>query len=277
MRLFTHTLLAILVWAIPASAGVLERVAETKTLRIGYRTDSPPFSFERVPGNVEGYSVDLCRAVAETLKTDLKLDAISIEYNAVTSENRFKALQDGRIDILCGPTTMTVARREIVDFSLPTFVDGAGLMVRAGLSITNLSDLATMKLSVNGGTTTEAALRLTFPNAGITTVSNHSEGMEMLKAGTVDAYFADRTLLAFIKLNDPGASALQIADNYLTIEPYGLALPKGDSDFRLVVDKTISTVFRTPKLRAAVQRSFGGVEPGNLVKALYRIVPMPAN
>ncbi len=69
MKQLIYVLLAVLVWAVPAGAGVLERVSETKTLRIGYRTDAAPFSFEPVTGKVEGYSVDLCRAVADTLKS----------------------------------------------------------------------------------------------------------------------------------------------------------------------------------------------------------------
>jgi ABC-type amino acid transport substrate-binding protein len=275
MKQIFCTMLAILAWAVPAGAGVLERVAETKTLRIGYRTDSPPFSYEPQKGEIAGYSVDLCRAVADTLKADLKLDAIAIQYIAVTAENRFQAIQDGAIDILCGPTSVTLARREIVDFSLQTFVDGAGLMVRPGVSISSLNDLATMKLAVSAGTTTESAVRSSFPNASILTVTDHTAGLQALKDSAADAYFADRTLLAFLKLHDPAAGALRIADEYLTIEPYALALPKGDSDFRLAVDKTISRVLRSPKLRAIVQRSFGGVELGNLVEALYRIVPIP--
>ncbi len=209
-------------------------------------------------------------------KADLNLNAIAIQYIAVTAENRFKALQDGSIDILCEPTSMTISRREIVDFSLPTFVDGAGLMVRPGFKIASLSDLADKKLSARAGTTTEDAVRASFPNSDITTFTDHSDGMTALKEAPVDAYFADRTLLAFLKLNDPGAGKLLIADDYLTVEPYGLALQKGDSDFRLVVDKTISRVFKSPKLRALVQRSFGGAELGSLVQSLYyRAVPMP--
>lgn len=275
MKQLICTLLAILVWAVPAGAGVLQRVAETKTLRIGYRTDAPPFSYEPQKGEVAGYSVDLCRAVADTLKADLKLDAIAIQYIAVTAENRFQAIQDGVIDILCGPTSMTLSRRELVDFSLQTFVDGAGLMVRPDLSISTLNDLANMKLAVSAGTTTEQAVRTSFPNATIMGVTDHKAGLQALKDSTADAYFADRTLLAFMKMNDPEAEKLQIADEYLTVEPYALALPKGDADFRLAVDKTISRVFRSPKLRAIVQRSFGGADLSLLVKALYRIVPIP--
>ena len=275
MRLFSALIALALFTPCIAPAGVMERVAETKTLRIGYRVDAPPFSFQGNDGKANGYSVDLCRAVADSIKHDLKLETIAIQYVTVTAENRFKAIETGAIDLLCGPTSATISRREIVDFSLPIFVDGAGLMVREGLTVSSLSDLATKKLAVRGGTTTERALRSSFPNADIAIVRDHRMGISLLKEGAADAYFADRTVLAFLKATDADAANLMIAQDYLTIEPYALALPKGDSAFRLSVDKAISRVFTNRKLLARVQRSFGDVELGNLVKALYRIIPLP--
>ncbi len=273
--LFLPLLAAAILAPAIAFAGVVDRVQETKTLRIGYRTDSPPFSYEPRKGDVAGYSVDICRAVADTLKADLKLDTISVDYIAVTAENRFKAIEDGEIDILCGPDTMTISRREIVDFSLPIFVDGAGLMVRPDSAVSNLSDLASMKLAVGAGTTTEQAVRASFPDADITTFDDHQAGLAALKAGEADAYFADRTLLSYMRFHDPEAQDLQIADEYLTVEPYALALPRGDSDFRLTVDKTISRLFRSPEMKAIVTDAFGEAKLGSVVRALYRIVPMP--
>lgn len=275
MRTLWSLIAVALLFPAIAAAGVLERVAETKTLRIGYRADAAPFSHEPQKGVVEGYSVDLCRAVADTLKADLKLVAIAIQYIRVTAENRFQALQNGAIDLLCGPTTMTVSRRQVVDFSLPIFVDGAGLMIRPGVQVSGLSDLAKMKLSVRAGTTTERAVRASFPGADLVTVGDHRDGIAALKAGTADAYFADRTLLAYVLHNDPEAADMQVADEYLTIEPYALALPHGDSEFRLTVDKTISRLFRTPAFKHVVRRAFGEAQLGSVIKALFRIMPMP--
>jgi polar amino acid transport system substrate-binding protein len=275
MRLALSVVVAVVLGASAALAGVVERVAETKTLRIGHRTDAPPFSYVPSQGGVAGYSVDICRAVADTLKADLKLEAIAVQYVAVTAENRFQALQEGKIDILCGPTTATLARREIVDFSLPIFVDGAGLMIRPGVVVANLSDLGTKNLAVRAGTTTERAVRASFPGAAIAAVADHRDGVAALKAGTADAYFADRTLLAYIRHTDPTAADLQIADEYLTVEPYALALPLGDNRFRLTVDKTLSRLFRSPEMKEVLKRAFGDAKLGSVVQALYRIVPMP--
>ena len=112
-----------------AAACVLEQVAESKTLRLGYRTDTPPFSAEPRPGQRVGYSLDLCRAVADAVKYELKLTALVVQYVAVGAENRFEMIEQGKIDLLCGATTVTLSRRARVDFSLPIFVDGAGVII----------------------------------------------------------------------------------------------------------------------------------------------------
>lgn len=257
-----------------AMAGVLERVAETKTFRLGYRTDAPPFSAELETGNREGYSVELCRAVADSLRSELRLSALVVEYVAVSAENRFDKIEDGSIDILCGPTTATLSRRERVDFSLPTFIAGAGVMVSSEAGIAHLDELANSRVGVRAGTTTEQALRSTFPDAEVQTVDDHRNGIAGVLNGTIDAYFADRTVLEGLRNAHPEAGKLQIADEFLTIEPYGLALPKDDGRFRLLVDRTLSTLYKSRRIEEIAGRHFDG-QVSDLLHTLYQITPLP--
>ena len=67
-----------------------------------------------------GYIVDLCIEVAAALGPNVRP-----EYVLVPADNRFEAVRDGRVDILCDPSSITMERRELVDFSIPTFLDGA--------------------------------------------------------------------------------------------------------------------------------------------------------
>ena len=258
-----------------AAAGVLERVAETNTLRIGYRDDTPPFSSEPEPGRRIGYSLELCRAVADAVRFELKLRALVIQYVPVLAENRFEMMENGEIDLLCGSTTVTLSRRARVDFSLPTFVDGAGVMVRSADGIAVLADLADLRLAVTAGTTTEEALRASFPDADISTVTYHQDGVTGLLARSIDAYFADRTVLHFLRLSVPEANELQIADEYLTVEPFALALPLGDTRFRLLIDRTLSALYASGQIEDIAADAFGGAPLSRLVKALYQITPLP--
>src|SRR6266436_10364398 len=145
-----------------ASAGVLDRVAQEKAIRIAYREDAPPFSFKDKIGEPAGFMVDLCRAVAKKLAEERNLAALNVVYVPVTAADRFEAITQQRADLLCEPTSATLSRRQLVDFSIPTFLDGASLMVRAD-GPKKLDELAGQKVGVAAGTTTEASAPKSSP------------------------------------------------------------------------------------------------------------------
>ena len=91
--------LASLLLAAGAQAQTLERVRESGTFKIGYREDAAPFAYKNELGEAVGYSVELCRAVAVNVKQALGLAEIKLEYIPVTTENRFQAIREGRIEL----------------------------------------------------------------------------------------------------------------------------------------------------------------------------------
>ena len=60
-----------------------------------------------------------------------------------------------------------------------------------------------------------------------------------------------------------------LAENYLSIEPYALALPRGDGDFRLAVDRALSHIYRSGEIAAIFKRTFGDAKPGQTLQTLY--------
>jgi len=262
-----------------AAAGTLDRIGQEKTIRIAYREDAAPFSYKDKLGEPAGFVVDLCRAVAKKLAEQLNLPSLSAAYIPVTAENRFEAITQQKADLLCEPTSATLSRREQVDFSIPTFLDGASLMVRTG-GPKNLRDLAGKKIGVLASTTTEEGLRNTLKAAGITAdvvaAKTHGEGLAMLDDGKISAYFGDRSILLFLVKDSKAPEKLRLADDYLSIEPYALALPRGDSDFRLAVDRALSHIYRSGGIAAIFQGTFGGkAKPSQILQTLYLISGLP--
>jgi ABC-type amino acid transport substrate-binding protein len=262
-----------------AAAGTLDRIVQEKTIRIAYREDAPPFSYKDKLGEPAGFVVDLCRAVAKKLAEQLSLPSLNAAYVPVTAENRFEAITHQKADLLCEPTSATLSRREQVDFSIPTFLDGASLMVRTG-GLKNLRDLVGKKIGVLAGTTTEEALRTTLKEAGIAgdvvAAKTHGEGLAMLDDGKISAYFGDRSILLFLIKDSKTPEKLRLADDYLSVEPYALALPRGDSDFRLAVDRALSHIYHSGEIAAIFQHSFGGkAEPSPILRTLYLISGLP--
>jgi ABC-type amino acid transport substrate-binding protein len=262
-----------------ASAGTLDRIGQEKAIRIAYREDAPPFSYKDKIGEPAGFMVDLCRAVAKHLAEQRSLPSLNVVYVPVTAADRFEAIAQQKADLLCEPTSVTLSRREQVDFSIPTFLDGAGLMVRSD-GPKNLRDLAGKKVGVLAGTTTEEALRNTLKEAGIAgdvvAAKTHGEGLAMLDEGKISAYFGDRSILLFLIKQSKAPDKLRLGDDYLSVEPYALALPRGDSDFRLAVDRALSHIYRSGEIVSIFQRTFGGkAEPSQILRTLYVISGLP--
>jgi ABC-type amino acid transport substrate-binding protein len=272
-------LLAGIVAAGAASAETLDRIRQDGAIRIAYREDAPPFSLKGEGGTPAGYSVELCRAVAEDIKRQLALARLDVKYVLVTAADRFEAIEKDRADLLCEATTATLSRRKLMDFSIPTFVSGASLMIKPG-GPTTYEALAGKKIGVLGGTTTEQALKNSLADrkmkADVVVVKSHPEGVRMLAAGEIAAYFGDRTILQFMQRDDKVAAGLLLANDYLTFEPYALAIPHGDDSFRLAVDTALSRIYRSGDIQAIFARGLGkNVKASELVKALYLIASMP--
>ncbi len=262
-----------------ACAGTLDRIRQDKAIRLAYREDAPPFSYKNNIGEPAGFIVDLCRAVAAKLTQQLQLPALSVIYVPVTAANRFEAIEQNKADLLCEPTSATLSRRALVDFSISTYIDGASLMIRLD-GPQDLQGMSGQKIGVLGGTTTEEALRNTLKDAGVTAnvilTKTHAEGLAMLEQGAISAYFADRDILTSLITQSKAPEKLAVGSDYLTVEPYALALFHGDEDFRLAVDKALSHIYRSGQVGSIYARNFGAqTKPNALLKSLFVISGLP--
>lgn len=278
MQAILIALLGMVMSTASLAADTLARARETGTLRLGYRLDAPPYSYRASNGDPAGYIVDLCREVAAGVKKAQDIPSLKIDYVEVSSTTRLTALRDGKIDILCDPTSMTMSRRAIVDFSLPTFIDGAGVLHRVN-EMYRLEDLRGKKIGVLQGTTTEEVLKTTLAQLGIQTeivpVQAHPDGVRSLSEGKIDAYFADRGILSYHLLNSRNPAGMKLSDQYFTFETYALALPRGDEKLRLLVDATLAELYRTDRVKRIYARSFGTFPPDQFIQALFVINGVP--
>jgi len=265
--------------AAEASAGTLDLIRKDKAIRIAYRDDARPFSYKDSNGQPAGYMVDLCRAVAKNVAKQLQTTSLKIVYVPVTAADRFETIQQNKADLLCEATSATLARRELVDFSIATYVGGTSLMIRAD-GPRDLKAMGGRKIGVLGGTTTEQALRNALKKAGaaadVQVTKSHAEGLALLDDGTISAYFAERDILTVLLRDSKAPDKLMVADNYLTIEPYALALPHGDDKFRLAVDRALSRIYLSDEINRIFVRSFSAkAKPSQLLRTLFLVSALP--
>jgi len=267
-------------FAADGSQATLERIKATKTIRLGHLAQSVPFSFADEKGAPLGYSVELCQRVAAGIEQELGIGEIKVQWVPVTLADRFEKVIDDSIDLECGITTITLERRQKVDFSLMTWVDGGSFVVRAKRPHGGIGDLDGKKVAVIAGTTTEGALgeaaKKDFVKIDIVKVKEHLEGLEALAQGKVDAYAADQTVLIGLALAVRDKLQLDLADRNFSFEPYALTLRRNDPDFKLAVDRTLARLYRTGQVGAIYDRWFGKLgKPSAMLRAMFAIEGLP--
>jgi ABC-type amino acid transport substrate-binding protein len=263
-----------------AQAGTLDDIRKNGVLRIAYREDAPPFSFKKegVEAPV-GFMVDLCRAVADGLAKVIGVTDLKVTYVPVTSTNRFDAIMGGKADLLCEATTVTLRRRESLGFSIATFVDGASFVIRSS-GPKDIAAMSGQKVGVLAGTTTEEDLRRAFVaskvDAEVRLMQTHQEGLDAVEKGMVVAYFADRAILtSLLQSGGRPTGNLALADTYLSVEPYALAMQRGDEDFRLAVDAQLSRIYRSGEIAKLFAATFGPGRPSPTLLGLYVTSALP--
>jgi glutamate/aspartate transport system substrate-binding protein len=231
------------------SAQTMADAKKHGVLRLGYSESSAPFAFKGKDGQPVGYSVELCKRIAAAVAT--AGGPSKIEWVSTNPSTRIDAVAKGDVAMECGTVTITMSRREKVDFSLPIFVDSATLLGRT-TSGTTLAEMQGKKIAVADGTTTvkalEDALAKRFVKAEVVKTKTVLDGFNLLKDGKVDALASDRTKLVGTFLVGGGAEGLTVFSEDLSYEPYGLVLRKGDADFRLLVDKVIASLYRSGQI-----------------------------
>ena len=263
--------------ALPAAAQVIDRMKESGEIRLAVRKDARPHSY--VEGGVAaGYSVNVCVEAISRMLGRIGVENLKYVYVPVDASDRFDAIAEGRADLLCGAATVTLSRRDAVEFSLSTFVDGASVMMRAD-GPREFSALDGKRIGVLGGTTTEIGLSNTLKGMNMTSsvvaVDAHHAGLEALEAGEIDAYFADQSILQFLRADAKNPGALGVATNLLTVERHALALPLGDHAFRQELDRALSTMFRDGTMLKIFGRNFPDAKPGAGYAALLLLSGLP--
>jgi ABC-type amino acid transport substrate-binding protein len=280
MRISTILLAAlVLAGAAPsASADTIDRIAAGEPLRIGYRLDAAPFSFADAAGEPAGYTVALCRRIAAALGQGAGAE-VPVEFELVTAADRFDALEEGRIDILCEATTATLSRRDRFEFTLLTFASGAAVMVLDGAGIESISDLAGKGVGVLAGTTTETALEAELAErlieVDLLRVASHEEGLRALESGRIEAYFADRELLIGLAGQAADPSRIGISNRALTYEPYALPVRADDRRLRVAADRALARLFRTGEIVDIYRQWFGRSDPSDILRALFILNSLP--
>jgi ABC-type amino acid transport substrate-binding protein len=232
---------------------VLDRIKAGGKIVIAHRESSVPFSYLDGNGKPVGYALDLCLRLAQTVRQKMGVkgeDGISLMM--VTPANRIAAIAEGKADMECGSTTNNKERREQVAFTVPHFITGARMLVKASSKAERLEDLQGKTVVSTKGATPlkaiEAANRERLMALKIVEAPDHARAIEMVEKGEADAFVMDDVLLYGLAANRPDPKALKVVGKFLTTEPLAIMLPKNDPAFKKLVDEEMKRLIRSREI-----------------------------
>jgi glutamate/aspartate transport system substrate-binding protein len=240
--------------------GTLKKIKETGTINIGHRESSIPFSYLDDKQQPIGYAMDLCMKVVDAVKADLKLPALKIALQPVTSSNRIPLLQNGTIDLECGSTTNSVARQQQVAFGPTYFVINVTAAVKKTSGINSLVELNGKNISTTSGTTAVPLLKGFEKTKSIDVKEiygkDHAESFLLMADDRAVAFVMDDILLAGQIANSKSPADYKILNESLRQEPYSMMLRKDDPQFKALIDKTITAVMKSGEIEKIYTKWF---------------------
>jgi glutamate/aspartate transport system substrate-binding protein len=247
--------------ALPVQASVLERIRSGGKLVIAHRESSVPFSYvDATSGKPIGYAVDLCLHLADVLRKKTGKKDMEVEFLAVTPANRIAMVEQGKADLECGSTTNNAERRQKVAFTIPHFITGARLLVKASSSIDRMEDLNGKKLVSTKGTTplkaADQANRERLMGITILEAPDHARALDMVEKGEADAFVMDDVLLYGLAAGRPDPKALKVVGRFITTEPLAIMLPKNDPEFKKMIDDEMRRLITSREIYAIYDKWF---------------------
>ena len=261
---FTSLAIAAAVLCSPAvqaqTVGTLQKIKESGAITLGHRDASFGFSYKSAQPEPVGYSIDICMKIVDAIKAELKLPAVEIKYQLVTSQNRIPLTMNGTVDLECGSTTNLVERQKQVAFSPDIFRYNVRMLVKKDSGIKGIADLQGKAVATTTGTTSFRLLRQAdkASNLEITNVpgKDHTDSFLLVQGGKAQAFVLDDILLAGQIANARDPQNYEIVGESLRTENQALMLRNDDPAFKQLVDETVAGMMKSGEMEKLYNKWF---------------------
>jgi ABC-type amino acid transport substrate-binding protein len=240
-----------------AQPDTLEKIKGSGVLTIGTRTGSPPFAYVNKNNEWVGFSIDLVEQLVKPEVEKAVGKAIKVEKKESAPATRIPLLTSNAVDLIAETMTDTPQRRESVDFSLTFFYTGAQFLVKKGSPIHGVNDIAGKRIASQQASTNAKIIREKYPQAQLREFPDQPAAFQALAQGQVDAYTNDGIQLAGLKAKAPNPNDWDVVGDFYSEEPYGMAMRKGDTKFKTVVDAGLRNGFESGKYFELYEKWFG--------------------
>jgi cystine transport system substrate-binding protein len=172
---------------------LLDSVKSAGVLKVGMEGTYPPFNSRNSAGQLEGFDVDVAKAVAARL--GVKPEFVTTEWSGIIA-----GLEAGKFDVIVNQVTITPERKQVLDFSQPYTYSAAQLIQRADdkRQFTALTDFkGDKKIGATLGTNYDQMVKA-VPGINANTYPGAPEKLRDLVSGRIDATLDDRLMVPYI-------------------------------------------------------------------------------
>jgi arginine/ornithine transport system substrate-binding protein len=223
-------------------------VPQTDELRIAIEGAYPPFSEKGPKGALQGFDVDIAKALCAELMARCEL--VQSDWDRIQDAVLGKAGIFGNdFDAIVASVSITDSRRQTVDFTDKYYHVPARFVRRQGTDI-GVADvqLDGRRIGVQGNTThAEFALQRFGGKSEIVTFETLPEATAALSRGEVDVVLGDALALAKGVLAHPEGRGLEfVGPNYTDRRWFGqgagIAVAKGNAALRTQLDQALDRI-----------------------------------
>jgi general L-amino acid transport system substrate-binding protein len=244
----------------------LKRTIRRDAVLCGVNTGLPGFSTPDEQGHWSGFDVDFCRAVAAAIFDD----ANKVSFVPLDATDRFKELQNRKVDILSRNSTWSLSRETSYDLYFPavSYYDGQGFMVPRARNVDSALDLDGSKVCVQDGTTTVLNLADYFSSNNIKyTEMKFGKLDDVVKAytsGQCDTLTADASQLYALRQTLAKPDDSVVLPEIISKEPLAPVVRQRDDDWMMIVKWTLYAMINAEEL---------GITSQNIDQALKSTKP----
>lgn len=241
--------------------GTLGKIAKAKSITLGYRDASVPFSYVGDhSGKPMGYSVDLATRIVERIQQKTGVPNLNVKYNLVTSQTRIALVQNGTVDLECGSTGVTAERQKQVAFSYGFIYVKGQLLTANDSGIKSFADLKGKNVVTTAGTTNERFIKSYNAdhklNMSVISAKDHGEAFQMLQSGRAAAFYMDDALLYGERAKAKDPHKWVVVGEEQSREIYSCMVRKDDPQFLAVVNQTLADLYSSGEINGIYQRWF---------------------
>jgi glutamate/aspartate transport system substrate-binding protein len=243
---------------------------------IGNRESSLPLSYLDNDGQPVGFSVELCRNVADAVRAKLGMPGLKTAFVTVTSATRIPLMRNGTVDIECGSTVNHLTRQKQVAFSVTTLPVQKQILTKVDSGIRGIDDLKGKSVAITQGTDTLELFNKLNRERGldpkVVQGKDHAESVLLASTGRAVAFVDDSVLMAAFRATASDPKAWAVVPGNPDIDPYTPMFRKDDPAFKALVDETVVGLMKSGRFAEIYARWF---EPSIPPRGVNFQSPMP--